>query len=137
MAKREGRLELTDKTAGRDIRPVGNSMAARTRVIGAYLSRGWVALCRFAWVPVSFVCLLLSYLLVWQRGFYFDDYNNRFLAYNVVTGHYLPIWSRGRYGSFPARMLSWTIVVWVQYVRYGWMPKRSTRNSTGVRIPRA
>jgi hypothetical protein len=103
-------LELTNSATSENALPTNPNGTTLRQVIDSLLVRGWTTLRRFAWALASLTCLILSYLLVWQRGFYFDDYNNRILAYNVITGHTSPIWDRSRYGSFPARMFAWTLV---------------------------
>ncbi len=60
---------------------------------------------RFAWLLFSALCVLLGYLLIWQRGPYLDDYANLALAYNPHTDQWRPIhlirWDQ----YFPVRIL--------------------------------
>ena len=81
----------------------------RAAVLGGICIRIWLILARFSWVLISIVCLMLSYLLIWHRGFYLDDYSDRLLGWNVVTGHVLPVLSKNRDPIYPARLGTWII----------------------------
>ncbi len=61
---------------------------------------------RYSWLLLAFACLALAYLLVWQRGFYTDDYSHRNWAIDPLTGQWRPLWSRERIGTFPVRILT-------------------------------
>jgi len=72
-------------------------------------SRPWTALSRFGPLFIALVCLTLGYMLVWQRGFYMDDYSLRLLAIDVLTGQWRPMWSLSRIRTFPVRILTWMV----------------------------
>lgn len=74
------------------------------------MRRAWIALGRFGPLLTALICMTLGYMLVWRRGFYADDYSNRLLAVDVLTGQWRPIWSSSRIPTFPARILTWMIV---------------------------
>jgi len=69
------------------------------------LARTWAALGSFGWLLTALICLTLGYMLVWQRGFYVDDYSNKLMAIDVLTGQWRPIWGMMRYSYFPVRVL--------------------------------
>ncbi len=70
------------------------------------LARTWAALGSFGWLLTALICLTLGYMLVWQRGFYMDDYANKPMAIDILTGQWRPIWSMIRYWYFPVRVLA-------------------------------
>lgn len=73
------------------------------------VARTWGALGSFGWLLTALICLVLGYMLVWQRGFYSDDYSNRLMAIDLLTGQWRPIWSPSRIPTFPVRILAWMV----------------------------
>ncbi len=60
-------------------------------------------------IPLGVVLAVIAYGLVWQRGFYMDDYSNRAAGYDVVARQPLPIWSADAIPGFPVRALAWAL----------------------------
>ncbi len=54
--------------------------------------------------------VVVGYLLVWQRGFYLDDYFEAFLARDAVTGLWQPDFNPLHYRYFPVRTLRMVVV---------------------------
>jgi hypothetical protein len=50
----------------------------------------------YGWPIIGLACLLLAYLLVWQRGFYSDDWHIGLRARDHQTLEWLPINLSGR-----------------------------------------
>ncbi|MCL6540389.1 MAG: hypothetical protein K6T87_07360 [Roseiflexus sp.] len=62
----------------------------------------------YGWLVVGLVCLWLAYLLVWQRGFYLDDWSMGLRARDRQTLEWLPIESEA-IPTFPARVLTFIV----------------------------
>lgn len=82
-----------------------DSRAAQPRV----LMWVWAMFGRYGWLLTSIVCLAIGYMLIWQRGSYLDDYSNKAMAIDTVTGVWRPVWSGTRIPTFPVRILSWMV----------------------------
>jgi hypothetical protein len=68
---------------------------------------------RFGWLFTTVVCLALGYLLVWHRGFYFDDYAN---YAHLATRPILNAVLNSPFFPFPVRTLHLTLnlgAVWL------------------------
>jgi len=76
-----------------------------TAVIRTAFRRSSAFFARFGWFFFSALCVLLGYLLIWQRGPYLDDYANLALAYNPHTDQWRPIHLARWDQYFPVRML--------------------------------
>jgi hypothetical protein len=63
---------------------------------------------QYGGVLTALPCLLLGYLLIWQRGMYLDDYSIRFAAFNE-TGQWRPIFDQSSNFVYPARLLTWEV----------------------------
>jgi hypothetical protein len=57
------------------------------------------------WIAFASVCLIIAYLLIWQRGYYMDDYLLRNLVVDPVTSARAPVTSWA-FPFFPVRSLS-------------------------------
>lgn len=57
------------------------------------------------WLYFGLVCLIMSYLLIWQRGYYMDDYPHRNTVVDPVTRAQTRVTSLSL-PQFPVRMLS-------------------------------
>lgn len=65
-------------------------------------------LSNYSWIIFGLICLSISYLTVWKRGLYNDDYSNRVLAINPISGEVTPFWALPN-AHFPMRILTWII----------------------------
>jgi len=56
------------------------------------LARVWLLLGRYGWLLTGLVCLILGYMLVWQRGLYVDDYTHKSRVSELLSGGWNSIW---------------------------------------------
>lgn len=70
----------------------------------------WLVLRCYCWLFAGVACLLVGYMLVWQRGFYMDDYRLKLLAIDTSTGQWRSLWDTHWLPGFPVRMLTWVTV---------------------------
>ncbi len=45
---------------------------------------------RYGWLLFALACLLLGYMLIWERGQYTDDYTQKYAAMDALTGQWRP-----------------------------------------------
>ncbi len=79
---------------------------APPRSASELVARAWLIVATYSWLFAALTALVLGYLLVWQRGLYFDDYSNRAKAIDLMTGESKPPWASSRLWLFPGRILS-------------------------------
>jgi hypothetical protein len=63
----------------------------------------WGAFGRFGWLFTAIICVMLGYLLLWQRGFYYDDYVN---YVHLATHPFPDAVLDSPFAPFPIRMIS-------------------------------
>lgn len=63
---------------------------------------------QYGGVLTGLSCMLLGYLLIWQRGMYLDDYSIRFAAFDN-TGQWKSIFDQTSNLLYPARLLTWEV----------------------------
>ncbi len=59
----------------------------------------------WGWILTAALCAAIGYLLIWERGFYLDDYAEALLARDAVTGLWRPDFNPLHYPHFPVRTL--------------------------------
>ncbi len=64
----------------------------------------------WGWILTAALCAAIGYLLIWERGFYLDDYAEALLARDAVTGLWRPDFNPLHYPHFPVRTLRWVVV---------------------------
>lgn len=62
-------------------------------------------LSRYSWVFFGLICLIISYLVVWERGLYLDDYSFKVNAVDPFSGAITPLLNLPN-DHFPMRILA-------------------------------
>jgi hypothetical protein len=63
---------------------------------------------RYGWLLTGVICLLIGYMLVWQRGMYLDDYSIRNAAFSD-EGEWKAPFDQSSNPLSPARSLTWEV----------------------------
>lgn len=73
----------------------------------------WTTITSWIWLLPSIVCAWLGYLLVWQRGMFFDDYAVRKFAVDITTGEWHTFSHLTSRPNFPGRFVNWLVMPWL------------------------
>lgn len=83
-------------------------------------------LASYGWLLIGATCLWLGYLMVWQRGFFLDDWSMGLRARDRQTLEWLPItFTPDAIPTFPARIL--TFIVLPRLIALMWTDEFSVR----------
>lgn len=88
--------------SNQDMEPDNLRLLNQSRISNQYYN----FLSNYSWIIFGLICLVISYLVIWERGLYSDDYTFRVLAIDPVSEAVTPFLSIPN-DHFPMRILAW------------------------------